>query len=57
MSLRAKKVGNSLTLMSVPGEPEHVMFTTGGGSMRPRRHRPHRMAAPAAKPSPTPQQQ
>jgi hypothetical protein len=46
MSLRAKKVGNSLTLMSVPGEPEKVMFTTGGGSMRPRRHRPRKPVAP-----------
>jgi hypothetical protein len=36
MSLRAKKVGNGLTLMSVPGEPEKVMFTTGGGSTRSR---------------------
>lgn len=46
MSLRAKKVGNSLTLTSVPGEPEHVMFTTGGGAMRPRRHRTHKPVAP-----------
>jgi hypothetical protein len=36
MSLRAKKVGDSLTLMSVPGEPEKVMFTSGGGAGRPR---------------------
>ncbi len=53
MSLRAKKVGNGLTLMSAPGEPEKVVFTSGGGSMRPRRHR---MSKPAASPSPTPQQ-
>ena len=53
MSLRAKKVGNSLTLTSVPGEPETVMFTSGGGSMRPRRHRTPR---PAATPTSTPQQ-
>jgi hypothetical protein len=46
MSLRAKKVGNSLTLTSVPGEPEKVMFTTGGGAMRPRRHRPRKPVAP-----------
>lgn len=39
VSLRAKKVGNSLTLMSVPGEREKVMFTTGGGARRPRRSR------------------
>jgi hypothetical protein len=36
MSLRVKKVGNGLTLMSVPGEPEKVMFTTGGASTRSR---------------------
>ena len=46
MSLRAKKVGNSLTLMSVAGEPEKIMFTTGGGSMRPRRHRARKPVAP-----------
>lgn len=55
MSLRAKKVGNSLTLTSVAGEPEMVMFTSGGGSMRPRRHRTP-PPPPAAKPTPTPQQ-
>jgi hypothetical protein len=46
MSLRAKKVGNSLTLTSVPGEPEQVMFTSGGGSMRPRRHRTRKPSTP-----------
>jgi hypothetical protein len=35
ISLRAKKVGDSLTLMSVPGEPEKVMFTSGGGAGEP----------------------
>lgn len=44
MSLRAKKVGDSLTLMSVPGEPEKVMFTSGGGARRPRHQRPRRPA-------------
>ena len=53
MSLRAKKVGDSLTLMSVPGEPEKVMFTSGGGAGRPRRQRPRRSASP---PPPPPQQ-
>ena len=47
MSLRAKKVGDSLTLTSVPGEPEKVMFTSGGGSMRPRRHRTKKPAEAA----------
>ncbi len=49
VSLRAKKVGNNLTLMSVPGEPEKVMFTTGSGASRPRRQRTRK---PAATPSP-----
>jgi hypothetical protein len=41
MSLRAKKVGDRLTLTSVPGEPKSVSFTTGGGMMKtkPRKHR------------------
>lgn len=56
-SLRAKKVGDSLTLMSVPGEPEKMMFTTGGGMRPPRKHRMHKPAAPAATPSMTPPQQ
>lgn len=54
MSLRAKKSGNSLTLMSVPGEPEKVMFTSGGGAGRPRRQRTKKATSPA--PSSTPQQ-
>lgn len=51
ISLRAKKVGDSLTLMSVPGEPEKVMFTSGGGAGRPRRQRPRRPAPPPPPPS------
>jgi len=40
MSLRAKKVGDSLTLTSVPGEPQMVSFTSGGGAKaKPRRHK------------------
>jgi hypothetical protein len=41
MSLRAKKMGDNLTLTSVPGEPEQIMFTTGGSMMKPtpRKHR------------------
>jgi hypothetical protein len=50
MSLRAKRMGSGLTLMSVPGEPEQIMFTTGGGAMRPRKHR--RMSKPMAPPPP-----
>jgi hypothetical protein len=55
-SLRAKKMGNGLTLMSVPGEPEKMMFTTGGGMGRPRKHRTHKPAAPAATTTNPPQQ-
>jgi hypothetical protein len=54
-SLRAKKMGDSLTLMSVPGEPEKIMFTTGGGMRRPRKHTTKKPAAPAATTNP-PQQ-
>lgn len=41
MSLRAKKVGNNLTLTSVPGEPKSVWFSTNGsgGTAKPRKHR------------------
>ncbi|HMG73428.1 MAG TPA: hypothetical protein VK582_08005, partial [Pyrinomonadaceae bacterium] len=41
MSLRAKKVGDRLTLTSVPGEPQKISFTSGGGAMKmkPRKHR------------------
>ena len=69
MSLRAKKVGDSLTLTSVPGEPQMVSFTTGGASMkakpRVRRHKPKAKTTtgsatmtpaptPKAKPTPKP---
>lgn len=50
MSLRAKRMGSGLTLTSVPGEPEQIMFTTGGGVMRPRKHR--RMTKKAVAPPP-----
>jgi len=40
MSLRAKKVGDRLTLTSVPGEPQSVVFTSGGMmKTNPRKHR------------------
>jgi hypothetical protein len=55
-SLRAKKMGNGLTLMSVPGETEKVMFTTGGGMRRPRKHTMKKPAAPAATTTNPPQQ-
>ena len=53
MSLRAKKVGDNLTLTSVPGEPQMVTFTTGGAAMKPmRKHRTHKMKAGAPPPPP-----
>jgi hypothetical protein len=54
-SLRAKKMGNGLTLTSVAGEPEKIMFATGGGMRRPRKHTTKKPAAPAATTNP-PQQ-
>jgi hypothetical protein len=57
MSLRAKKVGDSLTLTSVPGEPEMVSFTTGGTGMKPtRRHRTTRKPKTAPPPPPAAKQ-
>jgi hypothetical protein len=45
MSLRAKKVGDNLTLTSVPGEPQMVSFTTGGTMKTMPRVRKHRAKA------------
>jgi hypothetical protein len=58
MSLRAKKVGDRLTLTSVPGEPQTVSFTTGGAAMKakPRTHRAKPKTKPAATTTPPPQQ-
>jgi hypothetical protein len=54
MSLRAKKVGEHLTLMSVPGEKEQVSFVSAGAAKAaPRRHRARRKAK-AGMPPPTP---
>ena len=58
VSLRARKMGDKLTLTSVPGEPQKVSFTTdGGGGMKPRRHRTMKpkTATPAASPTTPPQ--
>jgi hypothetical protein len=48
MSLRAKKMGDKLTLMSVPGEPMEVKFVTNGMGMKamPRKHRAKKPVAP-----------
>jgi hypothetical protein len=59
MSLRAKKVGDNLTLTSVPGEPQMVTFTTGGGeAMKAKpRHRKHKATAKTTStPATTPKQ-
>jgi hypothetical protein len=58
MSLRAKKVGNSLTLTTVPGEPKMASFTTGGASMKakPRRHRAKAKTGMPPPPPPKPKQ-
>jgi hypothetical protein len=52
MSLRAKKVGDSLTLTSVPGEPQSVSFTSAGAAKAPRKHRAKRTGAPPPPPPP-----
>jgi len=58
MSLRAKKVGDSLTLTSVPGEPKKVWFTTGGGMAKhaPRKHKSKAKTTTGTPPPPPPQQ-
>jgi len=46
MSMRAKKVGDSLTLTTVPGEPQMASFTTNGAAMKATpRYRKHRAKA------------
>jgi len=59
MSLRAKKVGDRLTLTSVPGEPQSVVFTSGGGAMKskPRKHRSKAKTTTGTTPPPPPPEQ
>ena len=46
MSMRAKKVGDSLTLTTVPGEPQMASFTTNGAAMKAKpRYRKHKAKA------------
>ncbi len=46
MSMRAKKVGDNLTLTTVPGEPQMASFTTNGAEMKAKpRHRTHKAKA------------
>ncbi len=58
MSLRAKKVGDSLTLTSVPGEPKKVSFTTGGGMTKhaTRKHKSKAKRMTGTPPPPPPNQ-
>lgn len=54
MSLRAKKVGDSLTLTSVPGEPKSVWFSTSGSGMaKPRKHKAKAKTTAPAPPAKT----
>jgi hypothetical protein len=47
MSLRAKKVGDKLTLTSVPGEPKKVSFVSAGAAKKaPRKHKAKKPLAP-----------
>ena len=56
MSMRAKKVGDSLTLTTVPGEPQMASFTTNGAAMkakpRVRKHKPKAKTTTGAAPTP-----
>lgn len=52
VSLRAKKVGDRLTLASVPGEPRKVSFVSAGAAKAPRKHRTSRKAKTDAPPPP-----
>jgi hypothetical protein len=56
MSLRAKKVGNSLTLTSVPGEPKQAWFSTSGSGMKAktRKHKAKAKTSAPAAPAKTP---
>jgi hypothetical protein len=53
ISLRAKKVGDRLTLTSVPGEPHKVSFVSAGAAAKtPRKHRAKKTGGEAPPPPP-----
>lgn len=54
VSLRAKKMGDRVTLMSVPGEKRMFSFGSGGmmGKAKPRKHRASRKAKTGTTPPP-----
>ena len=57
MSMRAKKVGDNLTLTSVPGEPQMMSFTTGGAMKTKPVHRKHKAKAKTTTGAATPPKQ
>jgi hypothetical protein len=57
VSLRAKKVGTRVALMSVPGEKRSFSFATAGAmKTKPRKHKAKAKAKTAAAPTTTPKQ-
>jgi len=56
MSMRAKKVGDSLTLTTVPGEPKVASFTTGSAAKKVRTSTRGRRGTKPPPPPPTPKQ-
>jgi hypothetical protein len=57
MSVRVKKVGDNISLASVPGEPKQISFTTGGGmAKKARTHKSKTKTATDTATPPTPKQ-
>jgi hypothetical protein len=56
VSLRAKKVGDRVTLMTVPGEKRSFSFGSVAAAKAPRKHRTTRKAKTGAAPPPAPKQ-
>lgn len=54
VSLRAKKMGDRITLTSVPGEKRTVSFTSAGAGKTTRKHRPRGRTKPATTAPATP---
>ena len=57
MSMRAKKVGDNLTLTTVPGEPKMASFTTNGAMKAKPLHRKHKAKAKTTTGTATPPKQ
>ena len=55
VSLRLKKMGDRMSLTSVPGEPHKVSFVSAGAAKAPRKHRAKKAGGPPPQP-PTPKQ-